>query len=150
MEPTMFEDVADVLRAALPRDLGEVHCQARRYGVKVWLGGPVDPPKEHYEAQVLGRRHVPEAKVLAVEIGWHAEHPKPALNEAALAGLLGAEKKWRAKLGAEAVAGPFLGRDSWRRISEAWPDPDLSGADAIFEIADRLADYITALEPHRP
>ena len=46
------------------------------------------------------------------------------------------------------VAGPFLGsRDDWRRISETWPDPDLGEEDLAFELAARLTDYITALEP---
>ena len=46
--------------------------------------------------------------------------------------------------------GPFLGRpDVWRRVSETWPDPDLGGEDLGIEVAVRLADYITALEPVR-
>ena len=43
----------------------------------------------------------------------------------------------------------FLGRaEHWRRISEVWPDPDLSEPGLAFEIASRLVDYVTALEPH--
>ena len=45
----------------------------RRYGIKVWFG-PSDPPREHYEAQVIGPNEVKEASVLALEIGFHAEH----------------------------------------------------------------------------
>jgi hypothetical protein len=146
---TLFDGVADVLRAMVPAELGELRCPARRYGIKVWFGGDKAPP-EHYEAQVIGPRHVPEASVLALEIGFHAEHPRLADNDAVLAHLLAAERKWRRKIGREAESGPFLGAaDGWRRLSETWPDPDLGTADLPFEVAARLTDYITALEPIR-
>ena len=144
MEPTLFEDVADILRGVVPRELGELCCRAQRYGVKVWFDS-VEPPREHYEAQVLGARHVPAATTLAVEIGFHAEHREPAKNEAAVAGLA----KAAARLGKPAEVGAFLGKDTWRRISETWPDPDLRGADVCIEIAVRLGEYITTLEPAR-
>ncbi len=60
-----------------------------------------------------------------------------------------AEKRWRRELGKEPVAGVFLGAAVWRRLSETWPDPDLGGPDLAFEIAARLTDYMTALEPIR-
>ena len=105
------------------------------------------PPKEHYEAQVVGARDVPGAEVLAIEVGFHSEYPKHADNDAVLAGLLAAEQ-WRSDLGDEAVAGEFLGRaDNWRRISETWPDPDLDDPELGTELAMRLLDYIEALEP---
>ncbi|HVM41570.1 MAG TPA: hypothetical protein VM618_12405 [Acidimicrobiia bacterium] len=144
----MFDEVADVLIGAVPVDLGVPHMHVRRYGIKVWFGGDTaSAPREHYEAQVIGAKEVPDAKVLAVEVGFHAEHPKLADNEAALAPLLACEAEWRAALGAEAVAGPFLGRDTWRRISEAWPDPDLD--EAALDVGLRLAECITVLEPLR-
>jgi len=34
-------------------------------------------------------------------------------------------------------------------VSEVWPDPDLSDPELVFELAARLTDYFTALEPHR-
>jgi hypothetical protein len=34
-------------------------------------------------------------------------------------------------------------------VSETWPDPDLSDPELCFEVADRLASYITVLEPVR-
>ena len=139
--------VAVNLRALVPAELGEPRLRAQRYGIKVWFG-PATPTREHYEAQVVGPRHVPEASTLALEVGFHAEHPKPADNAAALACLTAQEKRWRKALGEEAVAGPFLGtRDDWRRVSETWPDPDLGEEDLAFELAARLTDYITALEP---
>jgi hypothetical protein len=53
-------------------------------------------------------------------------------------------------IGDEAVVGPFLGRpDVWRRVSETWPDPDLSDGDLALELAGRLTEYVTALEPVR-
>lgn len=146
MEPSLFDDVGDAVRGLLPAELGAPHVRAHRYGIKVWFG-PEKPTREHYEAQVLGAKHVPDASMLALEIGFHAEHPKPAENEAVLDHLVGVEKRWRKVLGDDAVAGPFLGRDTWRRVSETWPDPDLSEPDLAVEVAMRLVDYMTALEP---
>jgi hypothetical protein len=146
----LFDEVGEVLRGALPRDLGPLRLRARRYGIKAWFGDADTPAREHYEAQVIGADHVDGASVLALEVGFHAEHAKPALNDAVLARLLDDEARWRPALGPEAQSGPFLGRpDVWRRVSETWPDPDLSGDDLPVEVAVRLADYITALEPAR-
>jgi len=88
--------------------------------------------------------------VLAVEVGFHSEYPKEADNDAVLTRLLTGEGRWRKQLGGEVVVGPFLGRaDHWRRVSEVWPDPDLGDRDLVFEVATRLTDYVTALEPCR-
>ena len=147
MEVHLFDAVEVNLRALVPADLGEPRVKAHRYGIKVWFG-PATPTREHYEAQVIGARHVPGATTLALEVGFHAEHPKAADNAAALSHLAAQEKRWRKAIGNEPVAGPFLGsRDDWRRISETWPDPDLGEEDLAFELAARLTDYITALEP---
>ncbi|MEO7429890.1 MAG: hypothetical protein ABIY48_10980 [Acidimicrobiales bacterium] len=147
MDLHLFDAVAVNLRALLPAALGEPQVRAQRYGIKVWFGSAT-PTKEHYEAQVVGPRHVPEASTLALEVGFHAEHPKAADNAAVLERLTAQEKRWRKTLGDEAIAGPFLGRrDDWRRVSETWPDPDLGEKDLAFELAARLTDYITALEP---
>jgi hypothetical protein len=145
----LFEEVCEALRGLVPVELGPFRHRTHRYGTKVWFGGET-PPREHYEAQVVGARDVPGAEVLAVEVGFHSEHPKDAANEAVLAALLAAEDRWRPGLGADAEAGVFLGRaDHWRRISETWPDPDLDDPDLGLEMALRLLDYIQALEPHR-
>jgi hypothetical protein len=150
LESTLFDDVADVVRGLVPPDLGPVHARARRYGIKVWFGSAGAPNKEHYEAQVIGARDVKEAKVLAVEIGFHCEHARAGDNEAVLERLRATEKRWRRALGNEAVMGEFLGRqDAWRRVSETWCDPDLSEPELAFEVGARLTDYISALEPHR-
>lgn len=147
VETGLFDEVADAFRGLLPPDLGDPRHRAHRYGIKVWFG-PAKPPREHYEAQVIGATHVDEATVLALEVGFHAEHPRPADNEQIMAHLLRAEERWRPDVGTEAVAGSFLGRpDDWRRISETWPDPDLSDPALGFEIAARLVDYVVALEP---
>lgn len=147
MEPSLFDDVGDAVRGLLPTDLGEVHLRAHRYGIKVWFR-TVKPTREHYEAQVVGAREVPGARVLALEVGFHCEHPKEADNETVIARLVSAEKRWRRDVGKEAVVGPFLGRaEHWRRISEVWLDPDLGEPGLAFEIASRLVDYVTALEP---
>lgn len=144
----MFDEVADLVRGLVPPDLGEFRERHHRYGIKVWFG-PVTPPREHYEAQVIGAKYVKGAKVLALEVGFHSEYPKVEQNEAAVARLASTEKRWRRTLGKEAVVDEFLGADVWRRVSETWPDPDLSDPDIAFEIAARLTDYVTALEPAR-
>lgn len=148
IELTLFEEAAEVLRGLVPRPLGTVVCKARSYGLKVWFDA-AQAPREHYEAQLVGAKHVAAAKVLAIEVGFHAEHPKAEENDAALRTLLGQEAKWRRALGKEAEAGTFLGRDGWTRVSETWIDPDLSDPGLGLDIGTRLVDYIVALEPHR-
>ena len=149
VEIPLFEQVADVLRGLVPRDLGELRQRPRRWGIKVWFGSG-RPPKEHYEAQVIGAAGVEGATTLAPEVGFHAEHPKVGDNDAAIDPLRAAEKRWRSTIGKEAVVGDFLGHPGvWRRISETWPDPDLGAPDLAFELAARLTDYIVALEPLR-
>jgi hypothetical protein len=145
----LFHEVADALHGMVPGDLGTLRTRARTYDIKVWFDAEA-PPREHYEAQVVSPDASRPAKVLALEIGFHAEHPKREDNDAVIAQLTRRESRWRAKLGKEAVVGPFLGRaDLWRRVSETWPDPDLSDPELAVEIAARLTDYVTALEPVR-
>jgi hypothetical protein len=149
VESQLFEEVGDALRGMLPSDLGELRLRVRRYGIKVWFG-PADPPREHYEAQVIGADAVEEAKVLALEIGFHAEHSQARDNAKVIEHLLACEAEWRPGVGDAAVVGPFLGRaKSWRRVSETWADPDLGDPELAIELAALLADYITALEPAR-
>jgi hypothetical protein len=144
----LFEQVGEVVRGSAPRRLGELRLQVRRTGVKVWYGdGP--PLREHYEAQLISADIVTEARTAALEIGFHAEHPREDDNAAVITALRARERHWRPELGDEAVCGAFLGRGTWRRISETWLDPDLDGADVAFEIGVRLVDYVRALEPHR-
>ena len=148
MEIGLFDEVAYLVRGLVPAELGTFRERHHRYGIKVWFG-PATPPREHYEAQVIGAKHVKGAKVLALEVGFHAEYRDEAENDAALVRLMDAEKKWRRTLGKEPVAGAFLGADVWRRVSETWPDPDLGEPDLAFEIAARLTDYVTAIEAVR-
>ena len=148
-EQSLFEDVADALRGMVPGTLGGLRSYHHRYGIKVWLG-PAKPPREHYEAQVVGRQHAPDAEVLGIEVGFHSEHSKEADNEAVASELARCEADWRRALGNEPVLGGFLGqREHWRRLSEVWPDPDMSDPELIFELADRLTEYVKALEPLR-
>jgi hypothetical protein len=149
VELSVFEEVGEALRGLAPPELGEFRQRAHRYGVKVWFG-PLTPPREHYEAQVVGRDADRRATVLAIEVGFHAEYPKAVENDAVIAHLLAHEKRWRRVIGKEAHVGEFLGRaDRWRRVSETWPDPDLGDGELVTELATRLTDYITALEPVR-
>jgi hypothetical protein len=144
----LFEEVGEVVRGLVPRDLGELRQRSHKYGVKVWFDTE-KPTREHYEAQVIGKRYVPEATMLAIELGFHAENPKVLDNEAVIATLLQRERTWRKTLGKEVEVGEFLGRDTWRRISETWADPDLGDPDLVLELGTRLTDYITAIEPLR-
>jgi hypothetical protein len=149
VEESLFDDVGDMLRGMAPVELGTCRYRAHRYGIKVWFG-PEKPIREHYEAQVIGAQEVKDASVLALEVGFHSEHPQAAENDRVIAHFLARERAWRRALGREAEVGAFLGRqDSWRRVSETWPDPDLGAPDLGFEIAVRLVDYVTALEPVR-
>ncbi len=148
MELPLFDQVADLIHALTPEELGELHVRAHRRGVKVWFGRET-APKEHYEAQMLARRHVDGSDGMAVEIGFHAENADRQANEAALAGVMKTEKTWRKILGDEAEAGVFFGADNWTRVSEAWIEPDLDDPEIAFEIASRTVDYLTAIEPAR-
>ena len=149
MDSQLFEEVGDALRGMLPSGLGELRMRVRRYGIKVWFG-PSEPPREHYEAQVISAQGVKGAKTLALEIGFHAEHSKVADNTKVIALLEEEESRWRPVVGKAAVVGPFLGRaKTWRRVSETWPDPDLSDPELAIEVAAQLADYVTGLEPAR-
>jgi hypothetical protein len=115
--------------------------------MKLWFGEHARAPKFHYEAQLLGGKHIGAGVTVAVEVGFHAEHGDDRENERVLAGLAAAEKRWRRALGRDATAGPFLGNAHWRRLSETWIDPDLGEPGLDFEIASRLVDYAAALEP---
>ena len=88
--------------------------------------------------------------MLALEIGFHAEHSTVKDNKVVIEKLLACESEWRPVVGKAAVVGPFLGRaKSWRRVSETWPDPDLGDPELAIELAAALADYITGLEAAR-
>jgi hypothetical protein len=141
VERSFFHQVLDVFEGFVSDVEGELHSFAHRRGLKIWYD---DANREHYEAQLV--RHDGE---LALEIGFHVEYPKPGPNDEVLAVLLGRESAWRPELGDEAEAGTFLGSDTWRRISELWEPPDADDVDAAIEVAARLADYVTVLEPLR-
>jgi hypothetical protein len=144
----LFDQVGEIIRGSAPPALGRPHVQVRHNGVKAWFGDP-EPQREHYEAQIIPADLAPGARTHAVEIGFHAEHRDEPANQAVLARLRTTEPRWRAELGEDPVTGPFLGRTTWRRVSETWPDLDLDAPDLPFEIGVRLVDYIRALEPLR-
>ncbi|QXJ19810.1 hypothetical protein AGRA3207_000406 [Actinomadura graeca] len=144
----LFDQVGEVVRGAAPPALGRLHLHVRHNGVKAWFGDP-GPQREHYEAQIIPADIAPGARTRALEVGFHAEHPAEPDNQAVLARLLAAEPAWRPLLGDDPAGGAFLGRGTWRRVSETWPDPDLDAADVPFEIGVRLVEYMRALEPHR-
>ncbi len=153
MDRSFFEHVLDAFESFVDDALGEPQSSWHRRGLKVWFG-PADAttareqasPREHYEAQLI--RVDGEA---ALEIGFHAEYRTEAENQAALDHLGDPDQAagWRARLGADAETGPFLGNDDWRRISEVWEPPDPNDPEVPIEIAARLADYVDAIEPLR-
>lgn len=148
-QPSAFEVAADALRTLLGDDHGPWGVGGHRWGLKLWFGEEGRAGREHYEAQAVGKRHVPQASSFAIEVGFHAEHPDDADNDAVLARLAAREQRWRRSLGGPVEAGPFLGRQGWRRVSELWIDPDLRDPDLPLAIACRLVDYADALEPTR-
>jgi len=141
VERSFFQQVLDAFEGFVDDIDGELHSLAHRRGLKVWYG---EANREHYEAQLI--RHDGDA---ALEIGFHVEYPQPTANDEVLDGLLARASEWRDDLGDEAETGEFLGSDVWRRISEVWDPPDPDDVDAAIEVAARLADYVTALEPLR-
>src|ERR1700676_4456911 len=109
MDLSLFEEVAEAIRGLIPPDFGEVRCQARRYGIKVWFGAD-RAPREHYEAQITSPAGVGAASGLGLGVGFHSEPPQAVDNDRVMARLLATETRWRKVVGKEAVAGPFLGR----------------------------------------
>jgi hypothetical protein len=107
---------------------------------------PAEPFEEHYELQLLRG----PTGGLRIEVGFHSEHRSAEANEAVLDRLLAGERRWRGQLGKEPTAGPFLGRPRpWRRLSETWDDTLGFDSCVAVEGAERLAAYVTALEPLR-
>lgn len=147
MELPLFEHVGELTRSLAAPDLGRLSFRAHRRGIKLWFDEST-PPRWHFEAQFVPRRHVDGTEGSALEIGFHAEHGDVTRNDEILAAVLDAEPAWRPELGDAPEAGPFLGRaEDWRRCSETWIEPDLDDPDLPFEIASRLADYASALQP---
>lgn len=148
VELPLFDQVADVVRALTPEELGDLRLRTHRRGIKVWFDTE-KPPREHYEAQLLARSHVDGKDGMALEIGFHAENPDVDANTAVLAGITKSEKTWRKILGGDAETGEFYGAANWRRVSEAWLEPDLEDPELSFEVASRLVDYLEAIEAAR-
>ncbi len=141
MEPGFFEAVRDAFEGFVAGVSGRRTISVHSRGLKVWFG---DESREHYESQLIqldGRQQL--------EIGFHAEHQKAPRNDEVLRRMLQTESQWREELGEEAVAGAFLGRAGWRRISELWPVPESQAIDDAIDTAARLADYVIVLEPIR-
>jgi hypothetical protein len=141
VERSFFQQVLDAFEGFVADVDGEVHSVAHRRGLKVWYDAA---NREHYEAQLIRL----DGDV-ALEIGFHIEYPEPAANDEVLDRLLARESEWTDDLGEDAQSGEFLGSDTWRRISEVWESPDPDDVDAAIEVAARLADYVTVLEPLR-
>ena len=149
IEAHVFAAAAQLIRTMIPDGVGEVHTRSHRRGLKVWFG-PAKPTPEQYEAQVIPG-HLAGGSGPLLEVGFHAEHGDEAMNQQVADQLETNAKVWRGDLGPEAELGTFLGRESWRRLSEVWPDAGQldDDPDAAFEIACRLIDYISVIEPLR-
>ncbi|HEV7862673.1 MAG TPA: hypothetical protein VGR20_08235 [Acidimicrobiia bacterium] len=142
MSRAFFEEIVESLIGFLPPERSRFSSRVTGRNAKVWFGAE---PREHYEVQLVRRDG---ATVL--EIGFHAEHSDAARSAGVLDRLMAAERRWRRTLGPEVETGPFPGRPSpWQRASETWADADLDDPGTAVEAADRLAAYITALEPLR-
>ncbi|MCP3856294.1 MAG: hypothetical protein GY698_16385 [Actinomycetia bacterium] len=148
MELGVFDEVGELVRSMAPPELGEVKWRAHRRGVKVWFDTE-KAGREHFEAQQVARRHLDGTDGMVIEVGFHAEHGDEAANQKVVDRLLAGRDGWHAELGDAAVAGPFLGNDGWRRLSETWIEPDLDDPDLSFELGSRLVDYVAALEALR-
>ncbi len=148
MELALFEQVAEAVRSMTPDELGQVRTRAHRRGIKVWFDTE-RAPREHYEAQFVGRHHVDGTDGVVLEIGFHAEHPEAARNQEIVSTIATQEATWRKILGDEAEIAPFFGADNWRRISEAWFDADPEDPELPMEVASRLVDYLEAIEAAR-
>ena len=149
IEAHLFAEVAQLVRSMVPDGVGDVHTRSHRRGIKVWFG-PSKPTQEHYEAQLMPGR-LADLDGMVLEVGFHAEHSDEPSNQAVADRLEKKQKLWRKELGKPAELDTFYGRDSWRRLSELWPDVDHldDDPDAAFEIACRLIDYISVVEPLR-
>jgi hypothetical protein len=144
VERSFFQHVLDAFEGFVDDELGEPQSSWHRRGLKVWFGTTDgSAAREHYEAQLI--RNDGD---YALEIGFHAEYRTEPENQAAL-DRLGGRPSWRKALGQDAEAGPFLGNNGWRRISEVWETPDPDDPESSIEIAARLADYVDAIEPLR-
>lgn len=159
IEAHLFAEVAQLVRTMVPDGVGDVRLRSHRRGVKVWFDTE-KPTREHYEAQIMPARLAnldgtardgTERSGAVLEVGFHAEHNDEPLNQAVADRLESKAKIWRKELGKPAELDTFYGRDSWRRLSEIWSDvEDLENdPDAAFEIACRLIDYISVVEPIR-
>lgn len=148
MEQPLFEQVGEAARSMTPPELGVFRCRSHRRGIKVWFDTD-KAGREHFEAQLLSRRHVDGTEGMALEVGFHAEHREEDKNEAVIARLNTRASAWRKVLGDEAEVGLFFGADGWRRVSEVWLEPDLEDPDLAFEVAARLVDYVSVIEPAR-
>ena len=141
MDLGFFETVRDAFEGFVSGVDGQRNTYVHSRGLKAWFD---DDTREHYEAQLV---RVDGA--LQLEVGFHAEHPKAALNDAVLQRIRSTESAWRTTLGEAAVAGDFIARAGWRRISELWPANETPDIDEAIEVAARFADYVIALEPAR-
>lgn len=137
-----YDAIADALTGFLPPALRNFEWYRTSHNLKLWY-----PPNthEHYEVQ-----HVRQGKTISLEVGFHAEYKERQRNETVLEGLVAKQKQWRKSLGAEPEAAPFIGYQSntWRRISELWPDEG-NDFDIAVDAAERLATYIKTFEPLR-
>ena len=136
-----YDDISDALAGFLPPGLRDFGSYRTSHNIKVWYG---DVTHEHYEVQSIRRRRGYE-----LEIGFHAEYKEAERNDGLVSRLAEHEKTWRKALGKQPEIGQFIGYQTrtWRRISEVWPatdDPEIA-----VDAAQRLAAYITALEPIR-
>ncbi len=143
-----FQDVADALAGFLPPELRRFSARVTSANLKVWY----DEWREHYEVQLVSKSALParlRRAGRALEIGFHAEHPSADESRRAVDRLMTSESSWRGRLGTQAQAASFFGSDRWRRLSELWQEEGGLDDGAAIDAAERLAAYISCLEPVR-
>ena len=150
MDLQLFDEVGEVLRGLLPPELGELRTKHHRYGIKVWFG-PAKPTREHYEAQVIGAKHVAEADGAGHRGRLPRRAPRPggqragarAPPRAARSGgaRCSGPRRWPASSSTTATGGSACRRPG--------PTPTSAIPISPIELATRLTDYITTLEPLR-
>ena len=94
MEESLFDDVGDILLGSAPPGwarAGSVPIATGSRSGSVRRRRPVSTTKRRWSA----RRRSKGASVLALEVGFHSEHPQEAENDAVIAHLKANERGWR-------------------------------------------------------
>ncbi len=133
MEPrTYLRDVDAAVRAAAPKQLGEIQHSSRGSLAKWWYGNPA----LHYESTLRPRQR-------SVEIGLHFE-ADPLTNAQLLAAFRAHAKRIARHLGEVRIEEWDRG---WARVWEPIALTEPPGARNGTAVGKRIAAYVSVLEP---